>query len=772
MPDPESDDTKARYASGFLKVTPAHDPNDWDIGQRHELDAINVMAPDASISDAHGWEDASDACRPFIGLSREDARAAIVAWFDQNGLLAETRPYTHSVGHSYRSHVPIEPYLSDQWYVKVSDDRLVGEAQRALADDQFEGARPARAAGGAAPAGDGEMRFYPPRYAKTFQMWHENLRDWCISRQLWWGHQIPVWTKQADVAAGETIDAAVSDAWSKLAQEHPDKVAAHIAPDHIHLCFAENADDLIAQAEGESFQRDPDVLDTWFSSGLWPLSTMGWPNPADFPESEGLLETFNPTNVLCTGRDIITLWVSRMTMFNRYFAGGLVPFRDVYIHPMIQDGHGQRMSKSLGNGVNPLDIVSTHGADAMRFALCKMATSTQDCRLPVDMVCPKCGHSFTPKEIETPIGKKSYIVAGPDQTCPSCGAKMVSGYGAASGKATPSDDAPLAMNTSQKFDEGRNFANKLWNAARFALTHLTRDDAAPANPDQPLDELSLTDRWIITRLHRTLHAIEDALASYQFYVYGEALYDFVWRDFCDWYLEAIKPTVRDSPAQQQTLRTVLDAILRLMHPVCPFVTEALWPAVAATGTAGVEGVRLAPAAGQPLMAAAWPDIKCSVDDKDALETFEALQGIISAIRQLRAERQTPPKRQVTLYAPAALGAQIEAGSPVVQTLAGLSAVHPVEEAPADAAPLVYEGQTLAVGDLVDEADKGAELERLEKQIAQLGGKRKQLEGRLGNPGYVERAPAELVQQSRDELARVEQEIAAAENTLAILRGDA
>ena len=768
-PDPDSDDAKARYASGFLKVTPAHDPNDWEIGQRHGLDAVNVMAPDASISDAHGWDDAGDECRPFIGLSREDARAAIVKWFEDHDLLADTRPYTHSVGHSYRSHAPIEPYLSDQWYVKVTDDAMAGEAQRALADEQFEGERPARQDGPAAKDGDGAMRFFPSRYAKTFQMWHENLRDWCISRQLWWGHQIPVWSKQADASAGEALDVKMIEWWERIVKENGDRVAAHIAPDHIHLCFAADADDLVKQAESEGFTRDPDVLDTWFSSGLWPLSTMGWPNPEAFPESKGLLETFNPTNVLCTARDIITLWVSRMTMFNRHFDGD-VPFGDVYIHPMIQDGHGQRMSKSLGNGVNPLDIVSTHGADAMRFALCKMATSTQDCRLPVDMVCPKCGHAFTPKEIEAPIGKKSYVVAAAEQTCPSCRSGLISGYGAATGAATPTDETPLAMNSSQKFDEGRNFANKLWNAARFALTHLTREDAAAANPEQSLDDLALVDRWIITRLHRTLHTIEDATASYQFNVYAEALYDFVWRDFCDWYLEAIKPTVRDSAAQQQTLRTVLDAILRLMHPVCPFVTETLWPAVVATGPAGVDGVRLVPH--DLLMSAPWPDIRCNVDDADALATFEALQGLTSAIRQLRAERQTPPKRKVTLFAPAELASRISAASPVVETLAGLSTVHPYADAPDDAAPLVFDGTALAVGDLVDEADQAAEIERLQKQIDQLGKQRQQLEGRLGNPGYVERAPAQLVQQTRDELSRVEQEIAAAEKTLAILQKDA
>jgi len=314
MADPEGD-TKAQYASGFLKVTPAHDTNDWDIGLRHELPVINIMGPDGAISDQYGWNDVSDEARQFVGMSREDARTAIVAWFEENDLLAEIREYSHSVGHSYRSHVPIEPWLSDQWYVAVTDDRLRGSALRAQPEDQAPDL-PEGVAERSGTNGDGELRFYPDRYARTFYSWHDNIRDWCISRQLWWGHQIPVWVRlieQSDAPA-EVVDALervgidhavrIESEWTQMGASHSARRTTAteieevicIPPDStLRRSDAPNATseaDLAAAAEAAGFTRDPDVLDTWFSSALWPLSTMGWPYSQDFPETEGLLETY------------------------------------------------------------------------------------------------------------------------------------------------------------------------------------------------------------------------------------------------------------------------------------------------------------------------------------------------------------------------------------------------------------------------------------------------------------------------------------------------
>ncbi|MEM7228280.1 MAG: valine--tRNA ligase [Planctomycetota bacterium] len=770
-----SGDTKAEIASGFLKVTPAHDPNDWDIGTRHDLPVINVMAPDGSISDQHGWERAAhgEDGHIFVGMSREDARAKVVNEFQSRGYLEKTRDYAHSVGHSYRSHVPIEPYLSDQWYVRVSDDRLVGEASRAQVDGQYDGTKPGRTHGDARRQGDGELEFFPPRYAKMYQAWHDNLRDWCISRQLWWGHRIPVWA----MAEGETLNTDADRIRDQLRTWADDNRLAIQVRAHAHdandpltwsICVRSHDDsEVIAYLERSGYAQDPDVLDTWFSSALWPISTMGWPAPdafpSEIPEGDALLDTFNPSAVLSTGRDIITLWVSRMVMFNRYFRDGRLPFRHVYIHPMVQDGHGQRMSKSLGNGVDPRDIVLTHGADALRFALAQMATTTQDCRLPVDTLCPHCGATFTPQEVTSSAG---YRVAAPHQSCPKCGKQMLTLYGLLTG-ADENDSAgnplPAARNTSRKFDLGRNFANKLWNASRFALTRITTTDATTPPQSEWKNSMSLVDRWIISRLHRTLHDVEDATTAYQFNRYAEAMYDFIWREFCDWYLEAIKPTVGESPLQQHVLRTVLNATLRLMHPICPYVTETLWPAVQNAGPAGMDGIALPTS--DILGQAAWPDIACRVDDDEAVTTFERIQALVEAIRALRGERNVKPGRPIRFAGPQPILDLIHEAGEIVPTLAQLSSVELIGDRPADAAAFMFEGHEVIVSDLMDQADVDAEKQRLQKEIDRLDKKVAQLQGRLNNEAYVAKAPEKMVQESRDQLAEAEQALTTARDAL-------
>jgi len=355
------------------------------------------------------------------------------------------------------------------------------------------------------------------------------------------------------------------------------------------------------------------------------MSTMGWPWPEDFPDSVGLLDSFNPTSVLMTAREIITLWVSRMTMFNRYFLDGQLPFEHVFIHAMIQDGHGQKMSKSLGNGVDPRDIIHSHGADAMRFTLVQMTTDTQDVRMPVDMLCPHTGEAFTPEYITTPAG---HTVAAPVQQSPSGTGDMVSPYGEAMGVAEATDQRPLARNTSSKFDAGRNFANKLWNATRFALRRL--DGVTELDAPVDLSAAPFVDRWIIARLHKTIAEIETALAGYQFAVVADLLYDFVWRDVCDRYLEAIKPTVDDNPGQRAVLGVVLDSVLRLMHPVCPFITEALWPAVSQARCGDVVGVTAPPS--ELLALATWPTVDADVVDPSAVSEFDRADTLVGLIR--------------------------------------------------------------------------------------------------------------------------------------------
>lgn len=789
-PEAEGVDAKAKYATGFLKVTPAHDPNDYEIGRRHNLPVINVMAPDASISDTHGWTDIGDA-RGFVGLSREEARKRVVAAFKERGLLEAQKPYRHSVGHSYRSHAAIEPYLSDQWYVKVTDPKLAGAALDAMVHEQ-RGNREAQLdpvkRGAEREAGDASLRFYPERYAKTYETWHENIRDWCISRQLWWGHRIPVWTRQVDFrdpakldADGFTIDFRLA---SSDVDEHtlddPQAVArfVDIATGEVftgqadgfdftqlhgrlleaHVCIREkdwNPGYIRHLEEWGGFQQDPDVLDTWFSSALWPMSTMGWPDAAaaakatgiaDFPQ---MLDAFNPTSVLCTAREIITLWVSRMVMFNRYLrpegakgqrgrgtegeggkGKGPVPFRDVFIHSVIQDGEGRKMSKSLGNGVDPLDIIESHGSDAMRFTLVQMTTSTQDVRMPVER------------------------------------------------------DPTTGKNTSPKFDQGRNFCNKLWNAARYVVSILEREGAEGqrdegAKGSVRAGDLSLVDRWMLSRVAATVADVDQSLAEYQYAPYATAMYDLLWRDFCDWYLEAIKPTVASSASQRAVLRATLDAILRMLHPIAPYITEAVYERVRSLPpTASIAGLDLAGDAKDAARRAsakwsgmlcreAWPKADPSLRDSHAEATFERLRQLVTACREVRSQHQVAPKRRVKLHVDATLAKEIAAAGGLVETLAGLAEVSATKPAGA-AVTFSFDSKECFLSDLADQVDAGAERERLAKQVADLDKSIAALEGRLGNPGYADRAPKHLVDQTRDQLAKAKADRDAARAALAKL----
>jgi len=695
------------------------------------------------------------------------------------------------VGHSYRSHVPIEPWLSDQWYVAASDDRLAGSALRAQRADQATGRAAEHQPGN--QTGDGELRFIPDRYARTFQQWHEGIRDWCISRQLWWGHQIPVWNSIVVDTSGRHPHAATADAlalvpagtsvaidsrWTSAGAVHtarqvtetefiesvcvpPQSTLNHEARDDESMDEAA----IVAALEASGFERDPDVLDTWFSSALWPMSTMGWPYPEDFPETvangSNLLQTFNPTSLLSTAREIITLWVSRMVMFNRYFLDGQLPYTDVFIHAMVQDGHGQKMSKSLGNGVDPRDIIFSHGADAMRFTLVQMTTDTQDVRMPVDMVCPHSGESFTPDFITTKAGHQ---VAAPEQTSPTDPSKkMVSAYGVAAGVAEASDTTPLARNTSAKFDGGRNFANKIWNAVRFAIGRLDGAEGAL----EPVDASStrFIDQWILSRLSTTISTLDTAIENYQFNVYADTIYDFFWHDVCDRYLEAIKPTLDDDGAQQAVLAAVLDASLRLMHPVCPFITETLWPHVSQARRGDVAGLDLP--ASDLLATASWPDADESLKNDAVDAAFDRAYALTTEIRTLRAKQNVKPKQRITLHGPAPILELIASAGGLVETLAGVGEISNVDEGlPPVSSPLAFEGSQVNLSGLSDEIDLDSERERLtgviEQKNKQIGG----FKGKLSNEGYVSGAPEHLVQETRDMLAAAEADLAAAEAALA------
>ncbi|MCC6951586.1 MAG: valine--tRNA ligase [Phycisphaerales bacterium] len=749
--DEEKNDPKARFSTGFVKITPAHDANDYALWQRHleaiPLGALNMMSPDGRVSDKHGWTDTGDAS-VFVGLTMAEARKKIVAEFKARGLLAETKPYRQNKTFSDRSKAEIEPYLSDQWYVRVTDSRLAPAANAALAPEQRTSGK-----------GEGPMRFFPSRYAKTFEGWHDNIRDWCISRQLWWGHRIPVWHKRATLTE-TTWQQELAPSLGRGSSSRPSfgdmlmgcvdgvrtsfvRVAdgCQVDPTRIiplepglegeyDICVCAASDELAAdwQLEAAGFARDPDVLDTWFSSALWPLSTLGWPDTAqasaDDPRAGGdfdaLLRVFNPTTSLSTAREIITLWVSRMTMFNRYFRGqdlalgagnGPAPFRDVFIHAVIQDGEGRKMSKSLGNGVDPLDIIATHGSDAMRFTLATMATNTQDVRLPVRK------------------------------------------------------DPATGKNTSEKFDLGRNFATKLWNAARFALEKLEAH-TAPHAPGSVIPA-SLPDRWILSRLGRAIAECDAALANYEFSVYANTCYTLLWNDFCDWYLEALKPTIAADASQRAVLRATLDAILRLLHPVMPYVTEVIYAALSRLPAPAVAGLDIPPPARGMLVRAAWPVTSPAIINADAEASFSRVQALVSAVREVRAQLQVPFKRAITLHMPDAAAASLGQGLGLVTSLANIGSV--TAAAPTGpSTPITIEGSEFRLSNLADQIDSGAEKDRLTRLVADLSKSKATLEGRLANPGYAQKAPPHMVQQTKDQLAKAETELAAASAALEAL----
>jgi valyl-tRNA synthetase len=700
LPNPESDDEKAKFSTGFLKVTPAHDPDDWQIGLRHDLEVINVMAPDGSISDKHGWEDATTPeAQNLLGMDRFEAREAIVDWFRTENLLEEVRDYVHEVGHSYRSHVPIEPYLSDQWYIAVKKpiEHLAEKFGSGIIDGTDV---PANSLAGLAlqPLLDGKVKFIPDRYAKNYQGWLENLRDWPISRQLWWGHQIPVWT--ADKAP-EGIDET-----NIIVQKHTDDDGNVIH----YVCVSGSNEDIEKALEQQGFVRDEDVLDTWFSSALWPFSTMGW------PDENATLERFYPTQVLCTAREIITLWVSRMVMMGQYCLGD-IPYSDVYIHAMIQDGQGRKMSKSLGNGIDPLVVIDSHGADAMRFTLASMTTDTQDVRMPV-------------AAIELPDGR--------------------------------------TVNSSPKFDVGRNFCNKLWNASRFAMMNLEGTDSTAFD----VSKMDTTDKWILSRLAKTIAAATKGLEEFKYKEPLDEIYRFFWNDFCDWYLEWTKPRIYDGtqkPIAQNVLAFVLDQVLRLLHPFVPFITEGIFQDLNAIAPKrGLKGIMELQSA-DSIMVAPWPELIDGCVDEHTEQQIETVQSVIRSIRDIRSQYTIPPAKPLvcSAAAPEAICAMLNANAALIQKQAFVESltVETGLEKPDDAAAIIIDEIKLFVHDAVD---KEAERKRLEKQKEFIEKGIKPLAGKLGNENFTSRAKPEVVEQSRQKLKELQDQLEAIEKLLAEL----
>ncbi|HEX5054845.1 MAG TPA: valine--tRNA ligase [Planctomycetota bacterium] len=776
--------------TGCVKITPAHDPNDYQVWQRHpEIGAINVMAGDGSINE-HGG--------PYRGQDRFAARKAVIADLTRQGLVEKIEERTLEIAHSDRSKTIVEPYLSKQWFVRMADVdggvvmgrgtgkefRTVGLAQAAL--DAAAGALPPYADGTPRP----RVSFHPDpdRYRKMYDVWLAEKRDWCISRQLWWGHRIPVWRGEMSVQhllvlqpmLGAHLQRHDVAAWILLPDGSrllPADAFLHLrgpnAPTsvEVQLCFLEPGNDAAIGPvlQGAGLALDPDVLDTWFSSALWPHSTLGWPDPATAqvdpgqtslgpgPGQADALSYYYPGSCLVTGRDIITLWVVRMVVTGLYNLGD-VPFTDVFLHATILDGRGERMSKSKGNGIDPLDIIHRYGADALRYVVCELQTGTQDIRLPVAAISPFTKPGEPEQFVDLATAKPgpylgTYVDPATKQLM-----DLVGQYG-------PQGIAP-AKATSERFTVGANFCNKLFNAARFAFLNLEGTQFRALD----VATLPVEDRWILSRLQNAIETVHRSLGVYNPSAAIAQARDFFWNELCDWYLEMLKPRFRDdahpgAPAlAQQVLAAVLDQTLRLLHPFVPFLTETLWQKL--TELAPQRGVRAPLPTSAWLVHAAWPKGDAAWRATDVEQQVETMQQWCVAIRETRARYQVPPRDRLVarMQATGAEAAVLTAVQPLLAHMAGLAevTVGPDAERTADSATVV---QGACKAFLLGVVDLQKEQQRLEQQREKLCSQIAGIEKKLGNEAFVAKAPADVVAKERTNLDALRLQLAGVEQSL-------
>ncbi len=581
-----------KFGTGALKITPGHDPNDFVIGQRHGLDVIDIFTDEAVVNEKGG---------KYAGLDRYEARKKIVDDLREEGYIEKIEDYTHSVGHCYRCDTVIEPRIMEQWFVKM----------KPLAKRGIEAVE------------SGEIRFFPERWTKVYLNWMYEIRDWCISRQLWWGHRIPVWYCED---CGEII----------VSEEEPQKC---------NKCGSTN------------LKQDEDVLDTWFSSALWPFSTLGWPE-----ETEDL-KRFYPTDLLVTGFDIIFFWVARMIMMGYEFMGEK-PFSHVYIHQLVRDKYGRKMSKSLGNGIDPLEVIDEFGADPMRFTLAILAAQGRDIKLD-----PKY------------------------------------------------------------FDSYKKFANKIWNATRFALLNLEDFEKAELNEKN----FKLVDKWILTRLERTIKEVTDSLETYNFNVAAHSIYDFFWKEFCDWYIEAVKPRLNaggeDRKLVQNLLVFVLDNSLKLLHPIMPFLTEELWQKL--------------PVDGESITISEWPKYKESWVFEEDERLFEKVMAIVRGVRNVRADLNLPQSRKVKITVKGdSFGEELES---YIKNLGNVDDIEYSDERPKTSATAYVDDIHEVYVNLGELIDVNAEINRLKKKISKLQKEKEMFEKKLSNDKFLKNAPESVVE---------------------------
>ena len=642
------------FGSGCVKITPAHDFNDYAMGERHNLPKINILTASAALNDA--------VPEHFRGLDRFVARDKVITELEALNLLDKIEPHALKVPRGDRSGAVIEPWLTPQWYVDAK--KLAEPAIKAVEQ--------------------GDIRFVPKQWENTYFAWMRDIQDWCISRQLWWGHRIPAWYDTDDnVYVGQ------SEAEIRRAYELPETLA---------------------------LTQDEDVLDTWFSSALWTFSTLGW------PEENADLRSFHPASVLVTGFDIIFFWVARMIMMSLEFMGE-VPFHTVYVHGLVRDGEGQKMSKSKGNVLDPIDLIDGIELEAL------IAKRT------ANLMQPQLA-----ERIEKATRKQF-----PDG---------IPGYGTDALRYTFYSLASTGRDI--KFDIGRmegyrNFCNKIWNAARYVLSHTEGHDLLKARGTP-----SLADRWIRSRLQSTLLAVDDAVAAYRFDLAAQSLYDFVWNEFCDWYLELSKPVLWDEAGHpqallgtRQTLAEVLEQALRMLHPFMPFVTEEIWQSVSP----------LTGATGDSIMLAPWPTPEPEHTDRDAEDEIEWMKGIIVAIRTIRSEANIPPATtlEVTVANTSELDRdRLQRNGTFLQRLSKSASIIPIDNHDAETASLMALFGELEVRvPMAGLVDVTAELTRLDKEITKAEAEKARLNGKLTNAKFIERAPADIVAAERQKLTQVD-----------------
>ena len=640
------------FGTGCVKITPAHDFNDYDVGHRHDLPIINILNEDASLND--------EVPEKYRGMDRFEARKAVIADLDALGLLEKIEDHTMAVPRGERSGVVVEPFLSDQWFVDI----------KPLAEPAIKAVE------------DGEIEFIPKNAENTYFSWMRNIEDWCISRQLWWGHRIPAW-----------YDADGNIYVGRSEQEARDK------------------HNLTATVE---LMQDPDVLDTWFSSALWTFSTLGW------PQQTKELETFHSTDIMVTGHDIISLWVSRMIMMTMKFTGE-VPFKKVYIHGLVTDAAGQKMSKSKGNGLDPMDIINGISLDKL------VAKRTNNLMQPK---MAKRIDKATRKEY--PDGILAY---GTD-------ALRFTFYSIATNTRTIRFDM-------KRVEGYRNFCNKLWNAAIFVSGNINDNESRLGNRDV---ELSTIDHWIISEFQKTAAAVNLAMETYRFDLAAKEIYEFVWDEFCDWYLELTKPVLNSDDASQaqklgtqQTLARILESILRLAHPFLPFLTEELWQKLPST-------VRLS---GDTIMLQPFPVADENLINDAVSKDINWLKTVVTGVRNIRGEMDISPAREVPILFSNGSAEDQDRLNKFTRELSFL--VRPESltwlgdnaEKPMSATALVGEMELLVP--MAGLIDKEAELARLDKEIDRKQRDREKTEGKINNPSFVEKAPEEVVQKERDKL---------------------